>query len=123
MLGLITATAIGVAFAVGSVRLNFRVFFRWTGVLIVFVAAGLLATSLRSFHDAGFWNGLQATAFDLSETLPADGVVGTLLSSFFGYQDAPSQGEVLIYFTYLVPVLAGLLVPTRPPQPDPRLAA
>ena len=113
VLGLITAIAIGAAFATGSVRLNLRVFFRWTGVLIVFVAAGLLASSLRSFHDAGLWNGLQATAFDLSETLPADGVAGTLLSSFFGYQDAPSLGEVLIYLAYLVPALWVFLTPFR----------
>ena len=55
-------------------------------MFIIFVAAGLLAGSLRAFHEAGFWNGLQNTAFDFSALLPQDGLVGTLLAGVFGYQ-------------------------------------
>ena len=61
-------------------KLDLRRFFRWTGVFILFVAAGLIAGAVRAFHEAGLWNGLQQTAFDLSAVLPQDGVLGTLLS-------------------------------------------
>ena len=87
-------------------RLDLRRFFRWTGVFIIFVAAGLLAGALRAFHEAGLWNGLQGTAFDLSAWLPQDGMVGTLLAGVFGYQDAPTIGEVLVYLAFLVPALS-----------------
>ena len=74
-------------------KLDLRRFFRWTGVFIIFVAAGLLAGALRAFHEAGLWNGLQATAFDLSACCRATAVLGTLLSGVFGYQDAPTVGR------------------------------
>ena len=48
---------------------------------------------------------MQGLAYDLSETLPADGLAGTLLSGLFGYRDAPSIGEVALYLGYLVPTL------------------
>ncbi len=114
LLGLLSAVAVGAAITYGGVRLNLRQFFRWTGLLIVFVAAGLLAGGLRAFHEAGVWNGLQETAFDLSNVLPADSVVGTLLSGFFGYQDTPTVGEVAIYCAFLVPALIVFLSPVKP---------
>jgi high-affinity iron transporter len=110
------AAAVGVGFAIywGGVRLNLRKFFRWTGVFILFVAAGLLAGALRAFHEAGLWNGLQQTAFDSSAWLPQDSVAGTLLEGVFGYQSAPTLGEVLVYLAFLVPALALFWSPGRP---------
>ena len=46
VLGLVGAVAIGWLIYVGGVRLDLRRFFRWTGVFIIFVAAGLLANAL-----------------------------------------------------------------------------
>jgi high-affinity iron transporter len=110
------ASAVGVGFAIYyfGVKLNLRHFFRWTGVFIIFVAAGLLAGSLRAFHEAGFWNGLQNTAFDFSAFLPQDGLIGMLLAGVFGYQDAPTIGEVIVYFAYLIPALILFFAPPRP---------
>jgi high-affinity iron transporter len=110
------ASAIGVGFAIyyGGVKLDLRRFFRWTGVFIIFVAAGLLATSLRAFHEAGVWNGLQKVVFDFSGVLPQDSVLGTLLSGFFGYQEAPTLGEIAIYFAFLLPVLAFFYTSSKP---------
>jgi high-affinity iron transporter len=115
ILGLLGAVAVGWAIYRGGVRLNLRVFFRWTGVFIVFVAAGLLASGLRSLHEAGVWDGLQATAFDLSNVLPNDSVLGTLLAGLFGYNDTPAVGEVGIYLIYLIPTL--VLFAAATPRP------
>ena len=114
VLGLLSAVAVGWAIYVGGVRLNLRRFFRWTGVLIIFVAAGLLANALQSFHEAGLWNGLQAQAFDLSGVLPGDSVLGTLLGGFLGYQEAPTVGAVILYVAFLVPALLFFFPQSRP---------
>jgi high-affinity iron transporter len=105
---------VGFAIYCFGVKLNLRHFFRWTGVFIIFVAAGLLAGALRGFHEAGLWNSLQSTAFDLSAFMPQDGLIGTLLSSVLGYQDAPTVGEVILYFAYLIPALILFFAPPRP---------
>lgn len=120
-LGLASAVAVGFAIYYGGVRLNLRRFFLWTGAFIIFVAAGLLAGAVRAFHEAGLWNGLQSTAFDLSSVLPQDGLMGTLLSSVFGYQDAPTIGEVIVYFAFLIPALI-LFFSSARPQPVTRAA-
>lgn len=114
LLGVLSAVAFGAAVTYGGYKLDLRRFFRWTSVLIVFVAAGLLAGALRSFHEAGLWNGLQEQAFDLGGVIPGDGVLGVLLTGLLGYQDAPSVGAVAVYLAFLLPALWFLLAPSRP---------
>ncbi|MFE1599105.1 iron uptake transporter permease EfeU [Methylobacterium sp. ID0610] len=119
-LGIAASVLVGWGIARGAVRLDLRRFFRWTGVFILFVAAGLLASALRAFHEAGLWNHLQATAFDLSGVIPADTLLGTLLTGIFGYQEAPAWGEVLLYLAFLIPGLWLFLGAARAPVAAPR---
>jgi high-affinity iron transporter len=112
LLGALVATAIGYAIYVGGVRLDLRRFFRWTGVFIIFVAAGLLAGALRHLHEAGLWNHLQGVAFDLTAVLPVDRLPGLLLSGLFGYMDAPNVGEIAVYVLFLVVSLFAFLAPS-----------
>jgi len=104
-LGLVCALGIGLAIYVGGTRINLRRFFQWTAVFIIFVAAGLLAGAVRAFHEAGLWNRLQESTFDFSNVVPSDGLAGTLLGGFFGYQAAPTVGELVAYLGFLFPVL------------------
>jgi len=114
LLGLACAVLIGYGIYRGGVRLDLRRFFTWTGALIILVAAGLLAGALRALHEAGAWNGLQTVAFDLSNVLPADSVVGTVLAGLLGYSDTPTIGEMTVYLLYLIPTL--LLFTARGPR-------
>ncbi len=100
--GLFIAVAVGFAIFRLGLRLDLRRFFRVTGGFVILVAAGLAASVLRSLHEAGVWNGLQGTAFDLSGALPTDGVAGTLLSGIFGYSATPTWGEVVVYLIVLI---------------------
>lgn len=113
-LGLATAALVGALIFRLGVQLNLARFFRWTGVVVIFIAAGLAASAVRAFHEAGLWNGLQGSAFDLSVVLPTDGLLGTLLSGIFGYSAAPSWGELLAYLALLVPTLIAFLRPLSP---------
>ncbi|MBI1171193.1 iron transporter [bacterium] len=114
LLGLAAAVLAGAAIFRLGVRLNLARFFRWTGVVVIFIASGLAAQALRALHEAGLWNELQGTAFDLSAVLPGDGVLGSLLSGIFGYSATPSWGEVLVYLMLAVPSLVLFLRPARP---------
>lgn len=109
VLGLVTATIIGALIYQGGMRLNLAKFFRWTGVFLIVVAAGLLAGSLRALHEAGVWNHLQTIVFDSSAYLHQDSPLGVLLGGFFGYTDHPTQGEILVWLLYLIPVMTWFL--------------
>ena len=109
--GVAVSVVLGLVIYWGGVRINLRHFFRWTGIFILFVAAGLLASVLRNLHEAGLWNSLQSIVFDLSASLPVSGLTGTLLSGLFGYDDTPTLGEALVWAFYLVTTLFFFLRP------------
>ena len=114
VLGLLAAVVIGALIYQGGMRLNLAKFFRWTGAFLIVVAAGLVAGSLRALHEAGVWNHLQEVVFDSSKYLHEDSPLGVLLGGFFGYTDHPTQGEVLAWLLYLVPVMIWLLHGSKP---------
>ena len=114
VLGLLAAVVIGALIYQGGMRLNLAKFFHWTGVFLIVVAAGLVAGSLRALHEAGVWNHLQEVVFDSSKYLHEDSPLGVLLGGFFGYTDHPTQGEVLAWLLYLVPVMIWFLHGSRP---------
>lgn len=113
LLGLATAIALGFLIYYGGVRLNLAAFFKWTSLFILVVAAGLSASAIRAFHEAGLWNHFQTVAFDMSETLSTHSLAGTVLEGLFGYQETPTVSEVAVYFIYLVPALAIFFIPRR----------
>lgn len=115
-LGILLAVVAGYAIYALGVKLNLRVFFRWTGILILFVAAGLVANAVRSLHEAGIWNQLQQPLYDLGTVLPADSALGAVLSGFFGYQERAALGEVIAYFAFLIPMLVLFLAGGRREQ-------
>jgi high-affinity iron transporter len=113
LLGLLLAAVLGWGIYAGGVRLNLKVFFRWTGLFILVVAAGILSGSVRALHEAGLWNHFQAVAFDFSGVLPVDSALGTVFSGIFGYYDTPTVSEVAAYVVFLVVSLALFLTPPR----------
>lgn len=121
--GIAVSIAIGYGLYSGGIRLNLRRFFRFTGVFILLVAAGLLAGVLRKFHEAGIWNQLQQVVFNMDDTLPMDSPLGTVLSGLLGYQSAPVVGEILLYVAFLATTLVLFLRPavtTAMPATSPR---
>jgi high-affinity iron transporter len=122
LFGLIIAVCIGVGIYKGSMRLNLSKFFRYTGLFILVVAAGILANSVRSLHEAGVWNHFQDVVFDISAILPMDGPTGSVLAGMFGYQDAPTVSVLVAYLAYLFfalflffkPQARVVSLPTRP---------
>jgi high-affinity iron transporter len=120
--GIAVSVAIGWGLYSGGVRLDLRRFFRYTGLFILLVAAGLLAGVLRKLHEGGVWNHLQTVVFDMSDKLPMDSPVGAVLSGLLGYQAAPVVGEVVVYLAFLAVALFFFLRPASTP-PAARAAA
>jgi high-affinity iron transporter len=113
--GLLIAVAIGYGFYRGSRRVNLQTFFRWTGIALVFIAAGLLSHGIGEFVEIGaLGNGpLTQPAFDLSGVLSEEVGIGAFLRAIFGYAASPAIMTVLVHVTYLVVVLALYLRPVR----------
>jgi high-affinity iron transporter len=111
VLGIGCAVALGYGIYKGGVRLNLARFFKITGVFLVFVAAGLVLSSLRTAHEAGWVTFGQGTTVDLSWLAPNGAIRTALISGVLGMPRDPRQVELLGWACYLVPVLAITLWP------------
>ncbi|MER6097242.1 iron uptake transporter permease EfeU [Streptomyces sp. NPDC001728] len=111
LLGLLTAVLLGWLFYRGALKINLAKFFTWTGGMLVVVAAGVLAYGVHDLQEARFLGGLANKAFDISETIPPDKWLGTLLKGVFNFQPDPTVLQVTVWALYLVPTLAIFLAP------------
>jgi high-affinity iron transporter len=112
--GLAVAVAIGYAIFAAGVRVDLRRFFTVTGVVLIFVSAGLVAHAIHEFGEAGLIANA-GTAFSLGSVLPESSPLGAVLAGLFGYRSTPTPLEVIGYLAYLIPVLVIFLKPARTP--------
>ena len=113
--GLAAAAVIGFGVYQGGRRLDLRLFFRVTGVLIILFAAGLVARGIHEFGEAGLLPALLDPAWDLGFGYPGSTVVGRVAAEVFGWTPAPSLLQVLAYWAYLLPVALAFRARTRRP--------
>ena len=112
--GLGIAAALGYGFYRGSRVLNLGRFFRWTGVLLIFIAAGLLASAVHEFVEIGWITIATSTAFDIGTLLPHDAGIGLFLRAIFGYSSAPEWVTLATWAAYVIVVLRLYLRPVAP---------
>jgi high-affinity iron transporter len=114
LIGLLIAAALGYGFYRGARIINLRTFFTWTGVALIFIAAGLLSQGVHEFIEAGFISVGTGTAYDISATLPHGQGLGQWLRALFGYSSHPEVATLVAWAAYVVAILALYLRPVKP---------
>jgi high-affinity iron transporter len=122
------AGALVIAFVIYRLghKLNLARFFTVIGVLLMVFAAGLLADSVQNMQQLGWLPVLDAPMWHSARLLSEDSSLGDVLHSFFGYSDAPTPLQLLVYVGYLAIVILlflGLRTRTRTPAGRPHAAA
>ncbi len=116
-LGLAVAVVLGVMIYRGAVRMDLGKFFRWTGGLLVFVAAGVLAYGIHDLQEAGILPGINNVAFDVSSTIPPSSWYATLLKGTFNFSPTTTWLQLVAWVAYVVPVLVLFILTVRPKKP------
>jgi high-affinity iron transporter len=116
-LGILLAVILGYLIYRGGVKLNLSRVFRFTGVVLVLVAAGLLAFAVHTAHEGGWINILLERAVDLRWLIEPGSVQSALITGMFGIQPEPTVGEALVWFAYAIPMTIYVLRPQRRPAP------
>ena len=127
VVGLAIAVLLGAGLYRGARVINLRTFFRWTGIGLIFIAAGLLSSAVHELIEIGWIPLGTGTAFDISSVLPhkaiegaPDGlalIIGQFLRALFGYSSQPEVTTLVVWAGYVVVVLALFLRPVAPPAP------
>jgi high-affinity iron transporter len=123
LIGFLLGIAVSIVLAYliyrGAVSLNMGKFFTVTGILLVFVAAGILAYGVHDLQEAGILPGLTTLAFDVSAAVPPDSWYGTLLKGIFNFSPQTTVVEAVVWVAYVAVVLTLFLLPQRSPRAAP----
>ncbi|WP_100402165.1 FTR1 family iron permease [Bacillus sp. FJAT-42315] len=128
--GLLMALVLGYMFFSGTMKFSLKTFFNVTGILIMFIAAGLLVQGIGVLQDLGKMGSLYTTAegkpaevYNIIHIMPEhyqdemhylrdtgnetliSGQVGLFMAAMFGYSHNPSLEQVLGYWGYFAIVL------------------
>lgn len=105
LLGVVAAVALTVLIYLGAIRLDLRLFFIYTGIFLIFVAAGILTYGVGALQTVGWLPGHGAVAFDVSGGYDASSWYGTVLGGIFNFRPDPTVLQVVAWVTYVAVVL------------------
>jgi high-affinity iron transporter len=125
-LGLGVSVLLGWALYRGLVRVNLRVFFTWTGLILILVAAGVLAYGIHELQEAAVLPGPETAAapidpatgevavglgawpwgwaFQIEDVIPPDGPLAAILRGTLGLRPEMSWLEVTAWALYVAVV-------------------
>ncbi|MFT4281470.1 iron uptake transporter permease EfeU [Microbacterium sp.] len=126
LLGIAAAVVLGWLLSRGMIRIDLRVFFAWTGAVLVIVAAGVLAYALHDLQEAGVLPGPFSTAatidpatgavgvgwpgfpfgwaFDVRVQIPPTGALAVVLQATIGFMPQMTWLQVIAWTVYLAVV-------------------
>lgn len=100
LVGFVASAAIVWLILTGARRFNLQGFFALTGVLLVFVAGGLLVHGISAAMGLGLIPPAPRV-WDTSGQLPDDSALGRVLHALVGYASTPTLVQALVYFGYV----------------------
>jgi high-affinity iron transporter len=106
--GIAAGIAVGYTLYAGLLRIPLRWFFTATGVLVLFLAAGMASQAARFLIQADVLPSLATPLWDTSALLPQTSIAGTLLRSLVGYEERPAGMQIVFYVLVFIGIGAGM---------------
>ena len=114
LVGFAGAVVLGYLIYRGALRINLGRFFKWTGVALVIVAAGILSYGIHDLQEAGVLPGLDNLAFDVSGVVDPGTWYAALLKGIFNFTPQTTVLQAVAWVLYVSIVLYLFLRPARP---------
>src|SRR4029453_393647 len=121
--GIVGGVAVGWLLYAGLLRIPLRWFFTATGILVLFLAAGMASQAARFLIQADVLPSLATPLWDTSSWLPQTSVVGAVLHSLVGYEAQPSGMQIVFYVLVLSAIAMGMKWVNKNGAPSPRKGA
>jgi high-affinity iron transporter len=120
LVGLAAAIVSGWLIYRAGVRLNLRLFFRATSILLIIFGAAILRYAVHEFEEVGLLPALVERVWNTGGVLPDGDGLGAVLGALVGYTSKPSLMQLLAYGGYLVGIGAAAAARSRPAKPAAR---
>ena len=101
-LGLVVSICLCVMIYRFGYRLDFRIFFRVMGILLLVFAAGLLGDAIQNIQQLGWITFGTSPLWNTAHILSEDSALGDILHTFLGYAEAPTVLQGIVYALYLL---------------------
>ena len=116
--GLLVAVVIGWLIYTGAARINLSIFFNITGLLLIFVAAGIVSYGIGDLQEASVIPGWGTHIYDITayldgslySWLPTSSWWWTLLEAMFNANASPTHLQLIGWVLYIVIILPLFLV-------------
>ncbi|NLH81801.1 MAG: FTR1 family iron permease [Phyllobacteriaceae bacterium] len=115
VIGLAAALATYALLQLGARILSWRLFFRVTEVMLLFLACALLMTGVDGLVDLDVLPKLSGRLWDSSRLLSDVGALGGFVSGLTGYRARPDLTELLVFVAYWG-LVTWFLTRPRPPK-------
>jgi high-affinity iron transporter len=111
ILGVLAVVMLSAVMFRGIYTLDMSRFFKYTSILLILFSAGMIATGVHEFNEAGVVPSGIEHVWDVNPPVYPDGsypllhengVVGGIFKSLIGYNGNPSLSEVIAYLGYWV---------------------
>ena len=113
VVGIGAAVVLGWLMYKGALKINLSKFFRYTGIALIVVAAGILAYGIHDLQEAAVLPGLTSLAFDVSAVVDPSSWYATLLKGIFNFTPQTTVLQAVAWVLYVGTVLFFFLRPTR----------
>jgi high-affinity iron transporter len=108
LVGVAAGIAVGYALYAGLLRVPLRWFFTATGLLVLFLAAGMASQAARFLIQADVLPTLAAPVWDSSGLLSESSLAGAVLHSLIGYDPRPAGMQIVFYVVVLIAIASGM---------------
>ena len=97
LLGLAAGVAVGFLLFAGLSRIPMKRLFQVSGLIILFISAGMIARGAQFMVQGGFLPPLVDRVWDSSSIISGNGILGRSLAALVGYTPAPSLLQILFW--------------------------
>ena len=97
--GLAVAAVLGWTLFSSTRKMSLSGFFKVTNILLIIFAAGMVASGIREFIEAGFIPAIIDQVWNINGLLSDQSELGLLLKALVGFHAAPALSELLGYGT------------------------
>ncbi|MCZ7393631.1 MAG: FTR1 family protein [Candidatus Methanoperedens sp.] len=123
--GVLAVVLLSLVIFKGTHSLDVTKFFKYTSILLILFSAGMIATAVGGFNEAGIIPPVVEHVWDLNPPLNPDGsypllhengLIGSSLESLIGYHADPSLTMIIAYLGYWIIIGIFVYMKYRLPQ-------